>query len=91
MFNFFRIKSDENLRSLEMPRTLAEVAAGRTVIIEEVKGSDRDVELLMRMGVVPGAAVRMIQTGDPALIDFTGFRMALGHKLLRQIFINPTE
>lgn len=60
--------------------TLATVEAGRTAIVESVRGDGSVSRRLMEMGIVPGVKVRVIKRapfGDPIELRVRGYNLAI--------------
>ncbi len=60
--------------------SLAHVAAGLSVRVHDVEGSDATALRIMEMGLTPGAVVRVVGRallGDPLELEVRGYRLSL--------------
>lgn len=60
--------------------SLADIAAGTTVRVADVDGSDATGIRLLEMGLTPGVSVRVVARaplGDPLELELRGYRLSL--------------
>ena len=68
---------------------LSNVPAGETVVISGVRAGRGMQRRLVRQGLVPGLAVRVVSSGGPGpvVVENGGARQALGHGVARKIYV----
>lgn len=91
MLNIFRSLRRDSTEPSSDSLTLADLPSGRSAVINEIVESERNMELIMRMGLVPGASVQIINGGDPAIIQMPGTRLAIRRELLKQIVVDAIK
>ena len=81
---------------MEIPKdsvTLADVALGRTVLVQKIASDDTQFrQRLQSMGVVKGTQVAVDHTaplGDPRVYALKGYRLTLRNAEARHILVTP--
>jgi ferrous iron transport protein A len=78
----------------ETVKTLSEISMGESAKVTAVKGDNPVTKRLMEMGIVPGAAVRLIKSapfGDPLEIRVRGYHLAIRRNEAEQIEVQSVE
>ena len=91
MFFLTRQSAQSELASASIARSLADVAPGVSCIIRKIDAAPDKIDTIMRIGLIPGVEVTVMQTGDPSRIKFMGCQFAVRTELLRAIQIDPAD
>jgi len=64
---------------------LHELAVGVEAVVQEVQAGDPAMDRLMALGVCTGHRVRLIQAGDPLIVQVLGARLGVSARLAARV------
>ncbi|MBE7491591.1 MAG: ferrous iron transport protein A [Planctomycetes bacterium] len=70
------------------PLSLFSPADGELEVVE-IQGQDGSSRRMCELGICPGKRLRVVRSGDPALLAVAGSRFALARDLTSRVFVRP--
>ena len=67
------------------PVSLGEIPLGSDFRVERLLVADQDGLRLKRLGICEGRIVRLVQSGDPMIIEVVGCRIGISRRLANHV------
>ena len=67
---------------------LDELAADSFGLVAEIQARDADIARMMAMGVCVGRRVKMVQAGDPLILQVLGTRIGLSARMAKRVLVS---
>ena len=81
--------TSEQVPEADGEQTLARTPIGSVIVVRHIATNSEDGIRLKRLGICQGRQIRLVQDGDPLILQVVGCRVGISRRLAEHIEVEP--